>query len=168
MPRAQETPEILELREEIARLDHSLVMMVAARQEAVGRLFTIKEQLGRPLFDPKQETLVVARARRWARDVGAAPDEVEAVFERLIQVARGKAAPGHHTVRESGVVTVMLAVPPSLPKVRIERSVPAAFALGLPSRGSHDDDPLTGPGDDHHLGPKDRRPKPTTHPDLPA
>jgi len=159
---------VLEMREEIARLDHSLVMLIAARQDAVRRLFQVKTKAGRPMFDPKQEALVVSRARRWGREIGAAPDEMQAVFERLIQVARSGGARRHRANPESEVVTVMLAMPPTLPKVRFERSPPSMVVAGLPNKFGHDDDHIVGPSDDHHLDPDDRRPKPARHPHLPA
>jgi chorismate mutase len=162
MPRTQELPEVLEVREEIARLDHSLVMLVAARQDAVHRLFDVKRRAGRPIFDPAQEAAVIARARRWAREVGAHPDEAEAVFERLVQVSKHTTA-RRRAGKESETVTVMLAMPPALPKVRVERSM----TLSVPTGPNHhrNDDHSVGPADDHHAGP-DRRPRPTTHHEL--
>jgi chorismate mutase len=170
MPRKQTTPEVLELREEIARLDHSLVMLIAARQDAARRLFAVKERVGLPLFDPAQESLVISRARRWGREVGAAPDEVGSVFERVISVARRGAARRRNIPEEPGVVTVLLAVPPALPRVRVERSPSAGIVAGLPPSfdHGHDEDHPVGPSDDHHLGPDHRRPKPATHHHIPA
>jgi chorismate mutase len=163
MPRTIEIPEVLEMRDEIARLDHSLVMLVAARQDAVRRLFAVKDRAGRPMFDPKQEALVIRRARRWGREIGAAPEEMQAVFERLIEVARSGATHRRRANKESEVVTVMLAMPPALPKVRVERSSPSMVVAGVPHRFGHDDDQNVPPSDDHHLGPDGRRPKPTHH-----
>jgi len=169
MPRAIEIPEVLELRDEIARLDHSLVMLLAARQEAVHRLFDVKQSAGRPLFDPAQESLVVSRARRWAREIGAAPADVEPVFRELIQVARKSAGARRRPKEESGVVTVLLAMPSALPKVRVVRSQPPLASVGGPLGlgGHHDDDHLMGPADDHHLGPDRHLPKPTHESDIP-
>jgi chorismate mutase len=168
MPRTIEVPELMEMREEIARLDHSMVMLIAARQDAVRRLFAVKAAAGLPMVDPKQESLVVSRARRWGREVGAAPDEVEEVFKRLINVARHAAKHPRRAAKESEVVTVMLAMPPALPRVHVDRSSPPIAVAGIPHDLRHDEDHPVGPSDDHHLGPDHRRPKPAAHSHLSA
>lgn len=169
MPKKTELPELTELREEIARLDRSLVMIVAARQEAVRNLFCVKQRAGLPLFDPAQEALVVTRARRWAREVGASPADAANIFERVIEVARASATRPQPARKESGVVTVLLAMPQALPRVRVERSLPIAMPAAARSstHGEDDADHLLGPADDHRLGADGRRPRPHSASDVP-
>jgi chorismate mutase len=124
-------------RAELAEIDRSLVLLLAARFEAVERLFRLKRELGRPLRSRKQEAVVLARAREWALETGAPPDAVVRLFKRLL--AEGKrSAIARSGLAEAGspsVTTVHLVLPARRGStVRPSENVPARLrALETPA-----------------------------------
>jgi chorismate mutase len=120
------TAEVTAIREEIARLDRSLLLMLAAREDAVRRLFEAKARLGLPLVDRIQEAVVVSRARRWARALGIPPDGVAAVFRRIIAAGKEAAESGAPPIdRRSPVVTVLVAPPRTAEPAHVGGPIPA-------------------------------------------
>jgi chorismate mutase len=100
-------------RAELAEIDRSLVLLLAARFEAVERLFRLKRELGRALRSRRQEAIVLARAREWALEAGAPPDAVVRLFKRVL--AEGKrsaiARAGFAEVGSPSVTTIHVVLP---------------------------------------------------------
>ncbi len=102
--------DVAELREEIARLDRTLVLTLAAREAAVRRLFELKRRVGLPLIDPAQEAVVRARTRHWADELGI-PGEGAVEVVRAVLTACKEAQTAPHTSAsdpEENVVSVVL------------------------------------------------------------
>lgn len=66
-------------------MDRSIVLMLAARLDAAQRALRLRAGHGGNLTDPKQERRVLARGRKWARDLGLPPALVEDLFRSLIE-----------------------------------------------------------------------------------
>ncbi len=125
MPSAAYPPSLGELREEIARLDHLLIRLVANRLKVAQRAIRTRTSLGGDVSDPAQERRVVDRARRWALESGVPPELVDRLFRELMESAK------------SGVARAA----PSPPRP----PTPAARVPGLPSEGPAERPPMRAP-----------------------
>ncbi len=94
---AAREPSVESYRRLIERLDRALLELYAARARTVTRLWEYKRRHGLPLHDPGQERRVVARSAEWARELGVAPAEAEA----LIREVMARSAPRPATSAES-------------------------------------------------------------------
>ncbi len=91
-------------------MDRSIVLMLAARLDAAQRALQLRAGRDRNLTDPKQERRVLARSRKWARNLGVPPALVEALFRSLIEEGKVRFQAAASTP-EGSVVTVLLVDP---------------------------------------------------------
>ena len=101
MPAHRDPPGTLaELRREIARLDRSLVVLMAARLDAAERAIRLRSERTGRLTDPAQERRILERARRWADELDVPPGVVERLFPELVAAGKRRFAAGR--VAEAG------------------------------------------------------------------
>jgi chorismate mutase len=81
-------PALSELRGEIARIDHAIVLLVAARLRAARRAIRLRRVAGEEVTNPSQEFLVIDRARRWADEVAAPSGFVERLMQALVNAGK--------------------------------------------------------------------------------
>ncbi len=81
-------PDLLEVREEIERVDRALVALIAERVELGRRVGAAKRALGFPTLDPAREAAVVRRAGTLAREAGVDDEDVRYIFWHLIGLSR--------------------------------------------------------------------------------
>ncbi|EQD74123.1 chorismate mutase [mine drainage metagenome] len=118
-PNERDLDSLDRIRQQIERVDRSIVMMLAARIATAQRALRLRAGHDRNLTDRKQERRVLARSRMWAQDLGVPPALVEDLFRSLIE--EGKARFQSATVvPEPPVVTVLL-VDPVLASHDLER-----------------------------------------------
>lgn len=72
-PRA-ELRTLEELRAHLARIDHTLVLTLCAREEVQREILELKRSRSMPLIDLEREREVRRRAQGWARQAGGDPD----------------------------------------------------------------------------------------------
>ncbi|CAA9298572.1 MAG: hypothetical protein AVDCRST_MAG89-291 [uncultured Gemmatimonadetes bacterium] len=88
--RVMEDPEaeLLHTREEIERIDHALIALIAERVSLARRVGVAKRTLNLPVLDPAREAAVVRRAGTVARDAGLEDEDVRYIFWHLIGLSR--------------------------------------------------------------------------------
>lgn len=82
---AETEPTLDDLRAEIARIDHALVLLVAARLRAARQAIRFRLATGETVTHRAQELLVLDRARRWADEVAVPPELMVGVLRRLVE-----------------------------------------------------------------------------------
>ncbi len=80
--------ELLHIRQEIERVDHALIALIAERVSLAERVGVAKRALGLPVLDPAREAAVVRRAGTVARDAGLQDEDVRYIFWHLIGLSR--------------------------------------------------------------------------------
>jgi isochorismate pyruvate lyase len=75
-------------REHIDALDAAIVGLLAERAAVVAALWEQKRARGEPLRDAAREAAIFARVRALGAAQGLDPDAVEAVFVRVVAMAR--------------------------------------------------------------------------------
>jgi chorismate mutase / prephenate dehydrogenase len=81
------TSSLSDLRSQLARLDESLLRIVAERQAIAGEIGRIKAAMGRSTRDYAQEKEVLNRVRRAATDLGLDPNLAEQLSLLLIRAS---------------------------------------------------------------------------------
>jgi chorismate mutase len=81
-------PELDALRQEVERIDRTLVQLIAERVEVARRIGVVKRESDLPTLDPAREAAVVRRAGSLARDAGLADEDVRYIFWHLIGLSR--------------------------------------------------------------------------------
>ncbi len=81
------TSPLSDLRSQLARLDESLLRIVAERQEIAGEIGRIKAAMGRSTRDYAQEKEVLSRVRRAATELGLDPNLAEQLSLLLIRAS---------------------------------------------------------------------------------
>lgn len=81
-------PELAEIRDEIERIDRSIVELIAQRVQLARRVGTVKRSAGLPTLDPPREAAVVRRAGALAREAGLDDEDVRYIFWHLIGLSR--------------------------------------------------------------------------------
>jgi chorismate mutase len=76
------------IREEIERIDHALLGLIAERVELARRVGAAKRAAGLPILDPAREAAVVRRAGTLAREAGLPDDDVRYIWWHLIGLSR--------------------------------------------------------------------------------
>jgi chorismate mutase len=76
------------VREEIERIDRTLIGLIAERVRLARRVGEAKRELGLPTLDPAREAAVVRRAGTLAREVGLDDEDVRYIFWHLIGLSR--------------------------------------------------------------------------------
>jgi chorismate mutase len=84
--------ELVRLRRAIARVDRTLVDLIAERARLASAAAAAKRAAGVPLFDPPQEARVVRRAAERARAAGLPEEDLREVFWVLVGLARRRQA----------------------------------------------------------------------------
>lgn len=82
------SPALSRARARIARIDGSIVRLIADRVAAARLAATAKRDASLPLFDPGQEARVVRRAAELARVEGLPEEDVRILFWQLIALTR--------------------------------------------------------------------------------
>jgi len=80
--------ELGDLRDEIARIDRALVLLVAARLRVAREAIRVRTATGDPVTHRTQEFVVLDRARGWALENGVSPDLVVGVLRRLVEAGK--------------------------------------------------------------------------------
>lgn len=78
---------LAELRLRIDEIDSRILELVADRLRTALEIGELKRRLGRPIYDPERERLIVERLMSRA-PAPLHPDQVRRVFERLIDESR--------------------------------------------------------------------------------
>jgi chorismate mutase len=81
-------PTLDDLRAEIARIDHALVRLVAARLRAARRAIRLRTATGETVTHRTQELVVLDRARRWAEEAAVSPELMVGVVRRLVEAGK--------------------------------------------------------------------------------
>ncbi len=98
---ASSEPSVESYRRLIERVDRALVELYAARSRTVARLWEFKRRHGLALHDPGQERRVVDRAGAWARELGVAPAEAEALIREAMALSTPRPSAAGDSIGES-------------------------------------------------------------------
>jgi chorismate mutase len=82
------TPELLQIRDEIERVDRALIDLIAQRVRLARQVGVVKREAGLPTLDPPREAAVVRRAGALAREAGLDDEDVRYIFWHLIGLSR--------------------------------------------------------------------------------
>lgn len=96
MRRSESERELRELREELARIDHALVVLMAARLRAAHRAVRIRRAFGEPATNSVQELVVLDRAREWSEEFGVPPSLAVRMVQVLVDAGKLWEAPIGH------------------------------------------------------------------------
>jgi len=81
-------PDLDALREQIDRLDRTLLETLRARNEVVLQIARAKKDAGgHPLFDRQRERAVYERAERHAQEIGLAPDLARDLVQTIVEAS---------------------------------------------------------------------------------
>lgn len=80
-----ECTNITEVRDEIDRIDHTLIKLLSQRFEYVKEVVKYKENTPDSIQAPKRKMEVIKCRRQWAEENGLDPDVIEEMYTRLIQ-----------------------------------------------------------------------------------
>jgi chorismate mutase len=81
-------PELDSLRQEVERIDRTLVQLIAERVEIARQIGTVTRARALPTLDPAREAAVVRRAGSLAREAGLDDEDVRYIFWHLIGLSR--------------------------------------------------------------------------------
>lgn len=84
MKKAASCKSINEIRNEIDRIDHSLLELLASRQEYVEEIVKYKTDQNSVIAHDRQSEMYTKR-RHWAEELGLNPDFTEHFFKLLVQ-----------------------------------------------------------------------------------
>ena len=87
-PPADVREALARLRAEIERIDRELVQLLGQRVQLARQVGAVKQRAGMPALDAEREAAVRARAGDAALALGLPPEEVRALFDRIIEVSR--------------------------------------------------------------------------------
>ncbi len=118
-PNDRDLDSLDRIRQQIERVDRSIVMMLAARLATAQQALRLRAGHDGNLTDQKQERRVLARSRMWAEDLGVPPALVEDLFRSLVEEGKARFR-SDAVVPEPPVVTVLL-VDPALAPHDLER-----------------------------------------------
>ena len=82
------SPSLNDLRDEIDRIDHQLVELLAGRRRAVEQVVQIKQQQDLPTFHPAREENLISARRAQASAAGLDPDYIEDLFRTILRHSR--------------------------------------------------------------------------------
>ena len=80
--------ELARIRDEMEKIDRSLVELIAQRVQLARRIGAVKRSAGLPTLDPPREAAVVRRAGVLAREAGLDDEDVRYIFWHLIGLSR--------------------------------------------------------------------------------
>jgi chorismate mutase len=78
--------EMVELREEINRLNREILDRLAERVGVARAIADVKRRFGRSIVDAVRERVVLDQARAQARERGVNPDAVERIYRAIIDL----------------------------------------------------------------------------------
>jgi chorismate mutase len=81
-------PDLDTLRQEVERIDRTLVQLIAERVEIARKIGVVKRERDLPTLDPAREAAVVRRAGSLAREAGLDDEDVRYIFWHLIGLSR--------------------------------------------------------------------------------
>ncbi len=129
-------PTLRELREEIARIDHAIVFLVAARIRVARRAIEWRAAHGEDRTNRNQELIVRDRAREWAKQVALPPEFAAHLIQALVVAGKEPEKPseqplppipGHITCRLSSLTAAPLpavSIPPHSTRPALFRDGP--------------------------------------------
>jgi chorismate mutase len=80
--------QLSRLREEIARIDRSLIELIAERVRLAREVGVTKRAAGLPTQDPAREAAVIRQAAEAAREAGLLDDDIRNIFWQVIGLSR--------------------------------------------------------------------------------
>ena len=80
--------DLEQLRKEIERIDRAVVGLVRERVRVARLVLKAKQAAGLPVVDSAEEATVIERAATMAKDAGLPPDDIGAVFTRVVEITR--------------------------------------------------------------------------------
>ncbi|MCB1665827.1 MAG: chorismate mutase [Pseudomonadales bacterium] len=85
MPTQAIPEELLRVREQIDRIDHGLVLLLANRFALTHRVGELKAEHGLEALDPERESRKLAEIRAQCEKQGVNPDLVADILERVMR-----------------------------------------------------------------------------------
>ena len=80
--------ELARCREQIERIDNSIISLLAERLALGKRTGELKRIAGMPILDPTREAAVIRRVTASARDAGLPPEPIREVFWQIVGMSR--------------------------------------------------------------------------------
>ena len=80
--------ELAHCREQIERIDNSIISLLAERLALGKRTGELKRSAGMPILDPTREAAVIRRVTASARDAGLPPEPIREVFWQIVGMSR--------------------------------------------------------------------------------
>jgi len=80
--------ELTRCREQIERIDNSIISLLAERLALGKRTGELKRAAGLPILDPTREAAVIRRVTASARDAGLPPEPIREVFWQIVGMSR--------------------------------------------------------------------------------
>jgi len=80
--------ELARCREEIERIDNSIISLLAERLSLGKRTGELKRAAGLPILDPTREAAVIRRVTASARAAGLPPEPIREVFWQIVGMSR--------------------------------------------------------------------------------
>ena len=80
--------DLEQLRKEIERIDRAVVGLVRERVRVARLVLKAKQAAGLPVVDSAQEATVIERAASMAKAAGLPPEDIGAVFSRVVEITR--------------------------------------------------------------------------------
>jgi len=90
--------ELLQVREQIDRIDHGLVLLLANRFALTQRISVLKAQHGLEALDPERESRKLAEIRRLCESHAVEPDLVAEILARVM----AEVVKNHKAIRDAG------------------------------------------------------------------
>jgi chorismate mutase len=87
-PDGSASTELSRLREEIARIDRTLIELIAERVRLARKVGVAKRAAGLPTQDPAREAAVIRQAAESAREAGLMDDDIRQIFWQVIGLSR--------------------------------------------------------------------------------
>lgn len=80
--------ELSACREQIAKIDHDIVVLLKRRVDLARNTGTLKREIGVPILDPQREAAVIRSAVEHARAEGLSEEAVREIFWKILGVSR--------------------------------------------------------------------------------
>lgn len=84
MKKPEDCSSIAEIREEIDKIDRSILELMAKRQEYVEEIVKYKTD-STSVIARERQLKVYSDRRKWAAELGLSPDFIELLFKHLVQ-----------------------------------------------------------------------------------
>jgi chorismate mutase len=87
-PSTSSHAELSRLRQEIERIDRTLIELIAERVRLAREVGVTKRAAGLPTLDPAREAAVIRQAAEVAREAGLLDDNIRHIFWQVIGLSR--------------------------------------------------------------------------------